>query len=238
MRPGQWPALIEAVKRAQERGLIETPGVFSHLSGTSREDDLAQLERFNGMLETASASGLQLGTRHLAASAAALWLPEARLDMVRVGIALYGLDPLSRGSVLEPRLRPAMTVASEVVQLKRVPAGEGVSYGYLYRTEVETTLALVPIGYAEGLPRVATGQAEAWLGGKRYPIMARIAMDQFVLDVGDDAVRLGDRVVLFGPGDDGEPTATELAAVAETINYEIVTRMGGRLERSYRGASR
>lgn len=153
--------------------------------------------------------------------------------MVRVGLALYGLDPSPTVSAREHGLRPAMRAISEVVQLKKVPAGHGVSYGYVYKTAAPTTLALVPFGYAEGLPRLATGEAEVLLAGKRYKILARIAMDQFILDVGNDEIQVGDEVVIFGDGSRGEPTAEELGQAAQTINYEIVTRMGGRAKRVF-----
>jgi alanine racemase len=159
---------------------------------------------------------------------------EAHLDMVRVGIALYGLDPTPHLKAADYSLVPAMRVSSEVVSVKQVPAGHGVSYGYLHKTSGPSTLALVPFGYAEGMPRIATGRASVLLNGKRYPILARIAMDQFILDVGSDPVKVGDEVVIFGNGAKGEPTAEELAIASETINYEIVTRIGGRAKRVFK----
>jgi alanine racemase len=124
-----------------------------------------------------------------------------------------------------------MTLTAPVVSTKRVPAGQGVSYGLTYRTGGESTLALVPLGYADGIPRIAGGRASVWLNGRRYPIAGRIAMDQFVIDVGDDPVQPGDEVVVFGEGDRGEPTAEEWAGWAETIGDEIVARVGARVER-------
>jgi alanine racemase len=117
--------------------------------------------------------------------------------------------------------------------VKSVAAGEGVSYGYLYRTQSQTNLALVPIGYAEGLPRLATGHANVWINGSLYPVDSRIAMDQFVLDVGANEVAPGDTVVIFGDPAKGYPSADQLAVAAQTINYEIVTRMGGRFKRIF-----
>ncbi|MDP3208905.1 MAG: alanine racemase C-terminal domain-containing protein, partial [Rhodoglobus sp.] len=130
-------------------------------------------------------------------------------------------------------LRPAMELAAPVVSVKRVPAGHGVSYGHDFLTDGPTTLALVPLGYADGLPRAASGRAEIAIGGARYPVAGRIAMDQVVVDVGDSPVSVGDRAVAFGAGHDGEPTATEWADWAGTINYEIVTRIGPRVARRY-----
>ena len=127
-----------------------------------------------------------------------------------------------------------MTLASTVALTKRVPAGEGVSYLHRYVTERETTLALVPLGYADGVPRAATNVGQVQLGGRRRTIAGTVCMDQFLLDVGDDAVSAGDEVLLFGPGDDGEPTAQEWAEALGTINYEIVTRVGARVPRTLR----
>jgi alanine racemase len=127
-----------------------------------------------------------------------------------------------------------MRVSSEVVSVKEVPAGHGLSYGYLHKTTSPSTLALVPFGYGEGMPRAATGKAEVLLKGKRYRILARIAMDQFILDVGNDSVSVGDEVVIFGNAANGEPTAEELAVASGTINYEIVTRIGGRAKRVFK----
>jgi alanine racemase len=135
----------------------------------------------------------------------------------------------------EAGLRPAMTLAAKVALTKRVPAGTGVSYGHAHTTARETTLALVPLGYADGVPRAAGNTAEVWLGGARRTIAGRVCMDQFVVEVGDDVVSAGDPVVLFGPGEQGEPTADEWARRLDTINYEVVTRVGQRLPRVYPG---
>jgi alanine racemase len=125
-----------------------------------------------------------------------------------------------------------MTLRGSVAAVRRVPKGQGVSYGYTYRTTGPTTLALVPLGYADGVPRAASGRAHVAIGGARYRIAGRVAMDQFVVDVGDDPVQVGDEVVLFGDGARGVPTAQEWAEAADTINYEIVTRIGPRVPRS------
>ena len=130
-----------------------------------------------------------------------------------------------------------MTLASTVALTKRVPAGTGVSYLHRYVTDRETTLALVPLGYADGVPRSATNVAEVSLRGRRRTIAGTVCMDQFVLDVGDDEAAAGDEVLLFGPGDQGEPTAQDWAEALGTINYEIVTRIGARVPRSFTGES-
>ena len=230
-----WASLIRLAKLFVEDSLIEVVALFSHLSSTSEEDDLRQIEKFNGAVEQARAAGLNFKLRHLTASDGSISYPQAHFEMVRLGVALYGLSPFADHHGTEYGLRPAMTASSLVVQTKRVGAGEGVSYGYLHRTTGETTLALVPIGYAEGLPRVLPGVAEVSINGNRFAINSRVAMDQFVLDVGNANVEVGDRVVLFGDPATGAPSVDDLAAAASTINYEIVTRMGGRFKRTYLG---
>jgi len=234
----EWAALIEATKAAVAAGGVSVVGIFSHLSSTSEADDRAQIERFKTALEQVKAAGLEYELAHLTASDGSLAYPDAHFDMIRVGIAIYGLDPFSSHRSSEFGLRPAMTAKSVVAQVKRVPAGHGVSYGYLHTTEAETTLALIPVGYAEGLPRNATGKASVSINGKMYPILSRIAMDQFVLDVGNDNVKAGDEVILFGDPAAGAPSVDDLADASDTINYEIVTRMGGRFKRRYIGAAK
>ena len=228
-----WPQLVTATRAYVELGLIKTVAVFSHLSSTSEQDDLEQIQRFDHAVSEANDLGLEFELRHLTASDGSLNYPQAHYDMVRLGVAIYGLSPFSDHGSAEYGLVPAMTATSVVVQTKRVAAGHGVSYGYLHRTSTETTLALVPVGYAEGLPRDASIWAEVAVNGKRYRISSRIAMDQFVIDVGDDEVKPGDQVVLFGPNVEVGPSVDELARAGDTINYEVVTRMGGRFKRRY-----
>jgi len=149
---------------------------------------------------------------------------------VRPGIAVYGLSPVAGRRF---GLKPAMSVRARVMLAKRVPAGQGLSYGHTYVTARETTVAVVPLGYADGVPRAASGKAPVALGGQVFPIAGRVCMDQFVLDVGDLPVQAGDEAVLFGA--DG-PHPDEWAEVCDTITYEIVARMGsGRIARVYVG---
>ena len=233
----EWPSLVTAVVALCDEQLLECVGVFSHLSSTSEVDDRDQIVRFDEAVDTAKSLGLEFELRHLTASDGTLSYPDANYEMVRIGVGLYGLSPFVDRTSAEFGLRPAMTARALVTQTKRVKADVGISYGYMVRTKAETTLALVPIGYAEGLPRNASGKAEVSIKGKRYKIESRIAMDQFVIDVGDDDVSAGDEVVLFGDPSLGVPSADELAAAADTINYEIVTRMGGRFRYTFIGAA-
>ena len=231
----EWESVLRHARGLVAEGFIQVVGIFSHLSSTGEAEDLAQIARFDAAVEQAREFGIKFELRHLTASDGSLNYPQAHYEMVRVGVALYGLSPFTDHHSKEYGLRPAMTATAYVTQVKRVPAGEGVSYGYMHRTKAETTLALIPVGYAEGLPRNASGKASVSIHGKTYPISSRIAMDQFVIDVGDDDVNAGDLVTIFGDPAAGVPSADDLAAAADTINYEIVTRMGGRFKRTFLG---
>jgi len=159
-------------------------------------------------------------------AAATLTRPDLHYDLVRPGIAVYGLSPVpQRGDF---GLRPAMTMRARVALVKRVPAGEGVSYGHEWSTPCETTLALLPVGYADGVPRRLSGAMVVWLAGGRRPVVGRVCMDQVVVDCGDDPVREGETAVLFGAGDGGEPLAQDWADALDTIHYEVVTGVGNR----------
>ncbi|MGP6175975.1 alanine racemase [Microbacterium sp. A196] len=229
--PKDWARVLAEAARLERIGRIRIVGLFSHLSNASDADDREALARFEEGTQLAASLGIHPEIRHIAATAAAIDLPEARLDAVRIGIGLYGLSPFDDRSSAELGLRPAMTLRASVAAVRRVPTGAGVSYGYDHRTKDETTLALVPLGYADGVPRQASGRGPVTIGGRRFTVAGRVAMDQFVVDVGDSPVSVGDEVVLFGDPTLGVPSATEWANAAGTINYEIVTRIGNRVPR-------
>jgi alanine racemase len=231
----EWPSVLKKAHELVAEGFIQVVAIFSHLSCTSETDDLKQIARFDAACAEAESAGINFELRHLVASDGLLRYPQAHYEMVRIGVALYGLSPFVENRAADFGLVPAMTAVSHVTQTKRVEAGEGVSYGYLHRTAAETTLALIPVGYAEGLPRNATGKAQVSIHGKKYSVNSRVAMDQFVLDVGNDNVIAGDLVTIFGDPAAGVASADDLAAACDTINYEIVTRMGGRFRRAYLG---
>jgi alanine racemase len=236
-RGNQWVELVEAAAAEQAAGRILHTGTWSHFACADQPEhpgNDAQEAAFMDALDALGAAGLEPGMRHLANSAAAIARPSSHLDLVRVGIASYGLPPSATMQVGLP-LRPVMTLRGRLAAVKRVPAGSGVSYGWTYTTERETTLGLVPLGYGEGIPRHASGRLPAAHGGRRVPLVGTVAMDQVVVDLGDAPALAGDIVTLFGPGDDGEPTAEDWAAAADTIGYEVVTRIGGRVRRTYRG---
>ena len=229
--PEDYRVVFAEAARLERIGKLRVVGASSHLANTSPEEDRAALRQFEEGLGVAASVGLAPRLRHLAATQAALTLPETRLNCVRLGIGIYGLSPLPGRTAADLGLRPAMTLRAAVAAVRRVPAGHGVSYGYDYRTPRETTLALVPLGYGDGVPRQASGAGPVAIGGRTFPIAGRVAMDQLVVDVGDHPVAIGDEAVLFGDPTLGAPSADAWADAAGTINYEIVTRIGPRVPR-------
>ncbi|MBA3745531.1 alanine racemase, partial [Sporichthya sp.] len=219
---------------------VRVVGLWSHLACADEPghpSNAAQVEAFTAAVSDAERAGVRPEVRHLANSAGTVTLPEAHFDLVRPGIAAYGFSPVPQlGDSAAYGLRPAMTLAARLALTKRVPAGHGVSYGHTYVTERATTLGIVPVGYADGIPRTASSRGPMLVGGKRVPIAGRVCMDQVVLDLGDLDVAAGDEVLLFGPGEHGEPTVQEWADLIGTITYEIVTGIGARIPRVYRGA--
>jgi len=237
-QPGaDWAELVAAALRAEAEGLIRVTGLWSHFACADEPGHPSiahQLTTFREMLAHAEGQGVRPEVRHIANSPATLTLPEAHFDLVRTGIALYGISPSPEvGTPADFGLRPVMTLSANLALVKHVPGGHGVSYGHHYVTPGETTLALVPVGYADGIPRHASGSGPVLVGGKWRTVAGRVAMDQFVVDLGGDEPAVGTEAVLFGPGDRGEPTAEDWAQAAGTIAYEIVTRIGTRVPRVY-----
>ena len=231
-RNGFMPEQIaEVVKIVQDRKL-NVQGLLSHLANTSEVADLEQQEVLESVHSKLEDAGIKIEIKHLAASAGAITNSAMRYDMVRCGIVLYGLNPFEDRALEGLQVRPAMSAVAKVVNLKSVPAGQGVSYGYRYVTDKPSSFALVPFGYAEGMPRISQG-AKVKIGQELFPIVGRVAMDQFVVDVGDHEVHIGDEVVIFGDAARNEPTAEQLAESAGTVNYEVVTKMGGRAKRTF-----
>jgi alanine racemase len=233
-----WPAVVDAALTAEAAGHVRIVGLWSHLACADMPGHpsiVAQQEAFGNAVLLAERAGARPEVRHLANTPATLTLPETWFDMVRPGGAVFGLSTLPGGA--PDWLRPAMTVRAWLVQAKRVPAGTGVSYGHRYVTQAESTLGLVPLGYAEGVPRNAFGVVEVGARERRWLISGTVCMNQFVVDFGPEPAATGDEVVLFGPGDSGEPTAQEWADALGTLSYEIVTRFGGRMPRTYSGVA-
>lgn len=227
--PADWPALCRAARRAEVRGEVEVVGVMAHLGCADDPADGCNAvgrTRFAWAIENALATGLRPQHRHLAATAATLTDPRSHHTMSRVGAGLVGIDP-SGSTTLEP----AMTLTAPLVQVRRARAGTAVGYGHAHRTDRATYLGLLPLGYADGLPRVASATAQVLVRGVRRPVVGRISMDQLVVDLGEAGAEAGDGVTVFGPGHDGEPTAADWAAWAGTIEHEIVTGIGARVPR-------
>ncbi|MFA6575008.1 MAG: alanine racemase [Nocardioides sp.] len=226
-----WPGFFARARAGEQAGHWRVTGVWSHFACSDEPDHPAndrQEAAFHRALAAADAAGLRPELRHLANSAAALLRPSSRFDLVRCGIAAYGLDP-APGHTPDLGLVPAMTARSRLAMVKSLVAGDSVSYGHSWTAEQPTTVGLVPVGYGEGVPRHASNTASVAVGGKQRPIRGRVCMDQVVVDLDGDTPEVGAEVVLFGPGRDGEPTAQDWAEACGTISYEIVTRIGGRM---------
>lgn len=236
-----WAEVFARARAGEERGLWRVTGVWSHFACADEPGHPAndrQEQAFRDAVALAEEAGLRPELRHLANSAAALLRPSARFDAVRCGIALYGLDP-APGQTLPITLQPAMTVRAPLVMVKELAAGDAISYGHHWTVDSPTTVGLVPVGYAEGIPRHAfradapEAAAQVGIDGKRRPIRGTVCMDQVVVDLGGDHPPVGSDVIVFGPPAAGGPTAQDWAEACGTINYEIVTRIGGRMSRRY-----
>ncbi|HEV2639294.1 MAG TPA: alanine racemase [Actinocrinis sp.] len=235
--PHDWPELVARALAAQAEGLVEVTGIWSHFACADEPDhpsNALQLAAFREALDVAAAAGLRPPLRHIANSPATLLLPQSHYDLVRCGVSTYGISPApDRGSAADFGLRPAMSLVGRLASVKRVPPGHGVSYGHTYRTGAAAWLGLVPAGYADGIPRAASDTGPVQVAGRRHTVAGRVAMDQFVVDLGDQEAQPGDEVVLFGSGEHGEPTAQDWAEAIGTIAYEVVTRIGPRVPRIY-----
>ena len=231
-----WPEMVERLAAAQAEGAVEVTGVWSHFAWADAPQHptvQAQQVRFEEACAELARAGVRPPLRHLANSAATLTNPSAHFDLVRPGLAVYGLSPVpDLGDSAHFGLREAMRVTARLSIVKRARAGQGVSYGHEYVTDRDTVLGLVPMGYADGIPRSAGRTGPVSVGGRRLTVAGRVCMDQFVLDLGPDfAGAAGDEVVVLGRAADGEPSAQDWAQAAGTINYEILTRISSRLPR-------
>jgi alanine racemase len=238
-----WQTLLPAARRLEAEGLVRIVGVWSHFAYADEPTHPTvrrQEEQFGQAVRDAERAGCDLEVRHIANSAAALTNPGAAFDLVRPGLAVYGLSPVpSLGDPQSFGLTPAMTLTADLAVTKRIPAGQGLSYGHQYVTSQDTTVGLVPVGYADGIPRNATNVGPVSVGGTRHTVAGRVCMDQFVVDLGPaSAAQAGDPVTVFGAGESGEPTAQDWAEATGTISYEIISRIGSRVRRVYVGGQR
>lgn len=216
---------------------LEVDGLLTHFATADSADKGyadRQLQRFIDLVDDLGAAGLDIPLRHTANSAALLDMPDSHLDLVRPGIATYGLYPSDKVQRDKVTLQPVLQWKTRIIHLKQVPAGFGVSYGTIYTTPKPTTLATVSAGYADGLSRSLSSRGYMLVGGHRVPIVGRVCMDLTLLDVGavQDAA-VGDEVVIIGRQGDQQITADEMATTLDTINYEIVTSITSRVPRIY-----
>ncbi|MFA7323116.1 MAG: alanine racemase [Candidatus Nanopelagicales bacterium] len=234
-----WHELVTAAKALQSRSRIAVVGIWSHLAdaGLGDQDSVAaQRQLFVQGVEVARTAGLEPQFLHLANSAAALSYPDTQFDLVRIGIGMYGVAPMDPHSAERFGLQAAMTLHARLALVKTIPAGQSVSYGGLWTAAEPTRVGLVPLGYADGIPRVVQG-AQVQVNGMRCAVLGQIAMDQFVIELPSSLgeVGAGDDVVIFGDGASGAPTADDWGTWSNSIGYEIVTRIGVRVPRVYEG---
>ncbi|HHW13052.1 MAG TPA: alanine racemase [Firmicutes bacterium] len=225
-----------AIERIFSLPGLTVEGIYSHFA-TADAADLTyarqQLGAFRRVVEELESKGLNIPLKHIANSGGILNLPESYFDMVRAGLILYGMWPspwCAQGKIV---LKPAFSLKTKVVFVKRVPAGSGISYGQCYHTSKETTIATLPIGYADGWLRALSGKARVLINGEDYPVVGTICMDQCMVDVGDAPVQVGDEVVLIGEQKGKAITVEEVADHLNTINYEVVCQISSRVPRIY-----
>ena len=236
----EWEELVVAAKALQARGRIDVVGIWSHLANASFEKDPSVAEqrvRFLEGVAVAKQAGLEPQLLHLANSAGALAHPDTQFDLVRIGIAMYGVSPMDPSSVHQFNLQAAMSLHAQLALVKTIPAGQAVSYGSTWVASVPTRIGLVPVGYADGIPRVATN-AHVLVRGVKCAVLGRVAMDQFMIELPESLgeISAGEDVVIFGDASTGAPTADDWGIFSQTIGYEIVTRIGNRIPRNYQGS--
>lgn len=225
----QWAPVIEAVGQHVSAGRVVLRGVFTHLSLKSAESDGTQLARFDRFLELLASHNLQPEVIHSGASVGSIRTPHQGDTLARFGIAAYGYPMTPEHEPLG--LRPAMRLSGQIILTKQLPAGHGVGYDLTYTTSSDTTMAVIPLGYADGIPRHASSAGPVSIGGTRFTVAGRVSMDQISVDVGSHPVSVGEWAVLWGDPAEGHPSAAEWAEVAGTIPYEIVSLLGSRVPR-------
>jgi alanine racemase len=225
----EWEKFFAEASARVNSGHLRLRGIFTHFAQTSAERDKAQAAVFETAISAAKAFGLEPEVIHSSSSTPSIRTPEFAHSLVRLGISAYGVQIVDEHRALG--LRPAMRLAGQVIQVKKLPAGHGVGYDHTYTTSTDTTMAVVPLGYADGIPRLASSRGPVSIGGQRFTIAGRVSMDQVSIDVGGADVSRGDWAVFFGDPANGEPSVSEWAEAASTIPYEILTGVGSRVRR-------
>jgi alanine racemase len=237
-RAEDWAELVTAARSAERDGTLSVRGVWTHLAWAdvpAHPANAAAVEAFEEAVREARAAGLEPALRHVSSSANILDRPEFAFDMVRAGLAFYGLAPADHLAPADFGLRPALTVTAPVVLVKKVPAGTGVSYEHQAITHEPRYLGLIPLGYADGIPKGISGRSLILLGGRRVPVIGKVCMDQFMVDLGPDShgVAVGDTAVLFGDPRTGAASADDWGAAIGSHGDEIINRIAPRLPRAY-----
>ncbi|WIM87649.1 alanine racemase [Candidatus Mycobacterium wuenschmannii] len=237
----QYPSILQALGPVIAEGAIRLRGLMSHMVHADQPNspiNNLQVQRFTDIVTMTREKRVPFEVAHLANSSATMTRPDLAFDFVRPGIAVYGLSPVP--TLGDMGLVPAMTAKCTVALVKSIKAGEGVSYGHTWIAQQDTTVALMPVGYADGVFRSLGGRLEVQINGRRRPGVGRVCMDQFLVDLGPGPVDVseGDEAILFGPGTGGESTAQEWADLLDTIHYEVVTSPRGRILRTHREAEK
>jgi alanine racemase len=220
------------IKKISSLAGIELEGVFTHFAMAEDPQDNFTVDQFQKFQQVIS-KVKNIPIRHSANSAAVLYHSETHLDMVRVGLMMYGLYPLGSSRSLI-KLKPALSFKSRVTYLKKIPAGTPISYGCTYTAPAETTIATIPVGYADGFSRRLSNRGQVIIRGKRYPVVGRVTMDLTMVNVGDSRVEVGDEVVLIGEQNGQAISVDEVAGLEDTISYEVVCGIGKRVPRIYK----
>ncbi len=229
---------INIIKDISELPGIEINGIFTHFFASDASDKtsaLKQFEMFKNITDILSAAGIDIPVKHCSNSAAIIDMPEANMDCVRAGIAMYGMYPSDEVDKSKVELSPAMSLKSHIIHLKELEKGIGVGYGATYVTDKKTMVATIPVGYGDGYKRSLSNKGYVLINGRKAPIIGRVCMDQFMVDVSDiEGIKRGDEVTLLGKDGDYEITAEEMSELAGgTFNYEIVCDIGKRVPRVF-----
>ncbi len=225
----EWGHLFAEAASASNSGHVRVRGIFTHFAQTSADSDKTQATAFETAIDGVRRAGLEPEVIHSSSSTPSIRTPEFAHSLVRLGVSAYGVAMVPEHRSVG--LQPAMRLAGQVIQVKRLPAGHGVGYDHTYTTTTDTVTAVIPLGYADGIPRLASSVGPVSIGAQRFTIAGRVSMDQVSVDVGDAHVQRGDWAVFFGDPGNGEPSVSEWAELASTIPYEILTGVGSRVRR-------